>query len=228
MIRKADETLILLSDNNTKEDFQTLKRFKRIISLLLCMSLIFVPASAVDSEDQDMTRKVSVLITDTEAIPLDGLAAYALTRSVPSDGIVLSLPVTTRITEEATSTVIDLSDTYQLTSREQQIVAADYILDPSGYSADFIASTDSDTKLELTTGLEFGVTRATPSASGEDYQERNDWSSTLSYTRKSAERYYFGNLAENNGYLYDWVQSICIQGFALEPSSISLSYSYNV
>lgn len=201
--------------------------FKKIIATSIAISLLLLPASALAPKAENaLTYTEFLYVTNSEVLPLstDSIKDY----TTGSSGITVALPVSIESNGNTTTMTVDLTDTQKLVNRDQKLEVADYILALAGFSDEEIDWLSSDSKIELTTGLEFAAMRASAKETDSDSAEYSNWSSTLTYTRKSVDRYYFTNLGKGIGKSFKWGQSIAVQGFAMEEDTFKLEYDYEL
>lgn len=211
------------------------RKIKTLLSRVLLFTFIFLlvtPAFAMYTYEENALLTLTeekynavLYVTESCALLLDEHSQQI--HNMDSDGVSITLPVTVRNTDGLTQTAIDLTNTSCLKNDKQRLMAAEAILDLGGFSSEDIAFLDPEQKIDMTTGLEFGATRATVSEKDTVSNSYATWSSTLSYTRKSVNRYLFTNTANNTGAPFTWAPSIAVQGFAMEESTFTFKYQYN-
>lgn len=167
-----------------------------------------------------------MFVTNDNCILLDNDAVQS--RNTDANGALVSLPIFRIKADTGEQIRIDLTDAARIKGSKQKLAMANQILAVAGFSADFINHISEDKKIEMTTGQEFGVTRAGVKSYDTVTQTHNSWKSTLTYTRISMTRYFFTNTAEDISAPFKWGMSIAVQGFAMENTTFKLTYRYSL
>ncbi len=202
---------------------------KKLMSFLfaLLMCLPQFPTAFANTTPSSTTSTTSY----TKYISFSNDSLYEISSAAPSfsrtsSEKVIALPVSVTESNDETRITVDLSDASTLNSTSKRIRLSEYVMELSGYSPEVIANTPAIDKLDLIDGSEVATIKATAQASDSDQNSYGSWTSTLSYTRQTADRYMFTLVASDFGASFDWTNSICVQGFAVENNSASLYYYY--
>lgn len=210
------------------------RKVKTLLSYILLSAFVFslvTPAFAMVTQEENVgltfveNYNTVLYVTESYALLLDEHSQQVYNTDL--GGISITLPVTVRDADGLTQTTIDLTNISCLKNDRQRLMAAEKILDLAGFSSEIIAFLEPEQKIDMTTGLEFGVMRATAKAEDKVSNSYANWSSTLSYTRKSVNRYLFTNTANNTGAPYTWAPSIAVQGFSMEENTFRFRYEYD-
>lgn len=124
------------------------------------------------------------------------------------------------------TTSVNLSEVSKLTTFSEKIAVAEFVLENVGFSEASVATMSSSEKLALIGGTELVSTLSTNQYADSTTSSYANWSTILTYARYTTNRYYFTVEVDGVGAAYNWANSICVQGFAIDYSTARLFYNY--
>ncbi len=192
---------------------------KRMISLVLALAMCL--SLAVPAWAGEPTAKTHYYEVTAEGLrEVSKITAATLERKGKD---ITAIPVNKSLVDGKITTSVDLTD---IKTTEDSLQMADSILALAGFSEAEINGMETFEKNNIVGGQELTTVRAVAKASDSVTNQKNSWSSTLSYTRHSMNKYYVTVTAEGMGASFKWANLLCVQGFALDYSSASFHKYY--